>query len=237
MNVSRLVASVGGYFYSIGEKLIAVHLYGGATTTFKIGDTAVTLSEKSNYPWDGKISIKISPENAAAFTLKLRIPAWAEDKAKAMVNGKAVKIKGALQKGYLAIDRTWKENDEVRLDLPMDVRRIYANPLVKADQNKVALARGPLVYCVEQKDNGKAPVATLVLPRRAKVVASKKALFGGITVLKSKGKALSPRGWEGSLYLNLPPVTEDKTITAVPYYAWNNRGQNAMRVWVNEDSR
>ncbi len=236
MNVSRLVASVGGYFYSTGEKLVAVHLYGGATATFKIGETAVTLSEKSNYPWDGKISIRISPENAVAFTLKLRIPAWAENRAKALVNGKAVKIKGVLQKGYLAIDRIWKNDDEVRLDLPMDVRRIYANPLVKADQNKVALARGPLVYCVEQKDNGKVPVATLVLPRRAKVVARKKALFGGITVLRSQGKALSRKGWEGSLYLNLPPVAENTTITAVPYYIWNNRGPNAMRVWVNEES-
>jgi uncharacterized protein len=236
MNVSRLVASVGGYFYSTGENMVAVHLYGGATSTFKMGDTTVMLSEQSNYPWDGKISIRISPEHAASFTLKLRIPAWAEDKAKALVNGKAVKIKGVLQKGYLAINRTWNKDDKVRLDLPMDVRRIYANPLVKADQNKVALARGPLVYCVEQKDNGKTPVATFVLPRKAKAVASKKALFGGITVLKSKGKALSRKGWKGSLYLNHPPIAENTTITAVPYYTWNNRGPNAMRVWLNEES-
>jgi uncharacterized protein len=174
MNVSRLVASVGGYFYSTGEKLVAVHLYGGATSIFKMGDTTVTLSEKSNYPWDGKISIRISPDHAAAFTSKLRIPAWAEDTAKAFVNGKAVKIKGALQKGYLAVNRTWNKGDEVRLVLQMNPRRIYPNPLVKADQNKVALAQGPLVYCVEQKDNGMTPVTTLVLPRSAKVIASKK---------------------------------------------------------------
>jgi DUF1680 family protein len=236
MNVSRLVASIGGYFYSTGKDLIAVHLYGGAETTVQLGDNTIGIAEASNYPWDGKISIRISPAKLAAFTVKLRIPAWAEKKAKASVNGKPVQIARNLQKGYLTIERTWRKGDVIRLDLPMDVRRIYANPLVRADQGKVALARGPLVYCVEQKDNGKTPVATLVLPRKAKITDARKGLFGGITVLKAKGKAMSRKGWESSLYLNLPPVSGQATITAVPYYTWNNRGPNAMRVWINEES-
>jgi uncharacterized protein len=235
MNVSRLVASVGGYFYSTGKDLIAVHLYGGASATLDLNGNTVRLMETSNYPWDGKVAIRVSLEKPATFTMKLRIPAWAEKKAKASVNGKTVKIKGALQKGYLTVKRSWQHGDVIRLDLPMDVRRIYANPLVKADQGKVALARGPLVYCVEQKDNGKTPVATLALPRKAKIADAKVKLFGGITVLKAKGRAMSRKGWESSLYLNLPPVTEPATITAIPYYAWNNRGPNAMRVWINEE--
>jgi uncharacterized protein len=234
MNVSRLVASVGGYFYSTGKDLIAIHLYGGASTTLSLGNNKISLAETSNYPWDGKIAITVSPVTPTAFTVKLRIPSWAEKEAKASVNGKAVPVGRNLQKGYLTIKRTWQKGDIIKLDLPMDVRRIYANPLVKADQNKVALARGPLVYCVEQKDNGKTPVSTLVLPRKAKIADAKKGLFGGITVLQAKGKAMSRKGWEGSLYLNLPPVAEMKTITAVPYYVWNNRGPNAMRVWINE---
>ena len=234
MNVSRLVASIGGYFYSTGKNLIAVHLYGGASATLDLDGNKVRLSETSNYPWDGKIILKVSPGKAAEFTMKVRIPAWAEKKAKASVNGKALHVGGNLQKGYLTIRREWNEGDTIRLDLPMDVRRIYANPLVKADQSKVALARGPLVYCVEQKDNGKTPVAMLVLPRGAKITTASKSLFNGIKVLKAKGKTMSRKGWEGSLYLNRPPVTEPATITAVPYYAWNNRGPNAMRVWINE---
>jgi uncharacterized protein len=236
MNVSRLVASIGGYFYSTGKDLIAIHLYGGAETSVDLGGTKVHVAETSNYPWDGAITVRINPAKEKSFTLKLRIPAWAEAGAKATVNGKAVKIKGALQKGYLVITRAWQKGDVVKLDLPMDVRRIYANPLVKADQNKVALARGPLVYCVEQKDNGKTPVATLMLPRKGKISTAKKGLFGGITVLQTKGRAMSRKGWERSLYLNQPPVTEPATITAIPYYAWNNRGPNAMRVWINEDN-
>jgi uncharacterized protein len=236
MNVSRLIASIGGYFCSTGKHLIAIHLYGGADADINLDGNRVKLSERSNYPWDGAISIAVSPETERTFTLKLRIPAWAETAAKASVNGKPVTIKGKLDRGYLAIKRAWKKGDVVNLVLPMNVRRIYANPLVRADQNKVALARGPLVYCVEQIDNGKAPVSTLMLPRRAKISASKKKTLGGITVLKSNGKALSRKGWEGSLYLNLPPVKTDATITAIPYYAWNNRGPNAMRVWVNEES-
>ena len=234
MNVARLVASIGGYYFSTGKDLIAVHLYGGAATKLMLGQTTVSISETSNYPWDGKISIKVSPDQPTQFVMKLRIPAWAEKKAKASVNGKAVAVGSNVQKGYLTLKRTWVKGDVIRLDLPMEVRRIYANPLVKADQNKVALARGPLVYCIEQKDNGKTPVSSLVLPRKAKVTTAPKPLFNGITVLKAKGKAYSRKGWEGSLYLNLPPVAEAATLTAVPYYAWNNRGPNAMRVWINE---
>ncbi len=234
MNVSRLIASIGSYYYSTGEDLIAIHLYGGAAAEFQLGETKVALTEKSNYPWDGKIRIKVSPVKPATFTIKLRIPAWAEKKAKASVNGKAVQVSRNLQKGYLTIKREWQKGDVIRLDLPMNVRRIYANPLVKADQGKVALARGPLVYCIEQKDNGKTPVTSLVLPRKAKVSHLLTSQLGGIVTLKSKGKVMLHKS--GELYLGHPPSTAPATITAIPYYAWNNRGQNALRVWINEGS-
>ncbi len=189
MNVARLISSIGGYYYSTGKDLIAIHLYGGASTVLALGGNKISISETSNYPWDGKIRIKVTPATPASFTIKLRIPAWAEKKAKAAVNGKAMQVSRNLQKGYLTVKREWHKGDVITLDLPMDVRRIYANPMVKADQGKVALARGPLVYCIEQKDNGKTPVATLMLPRKAKVANAKMSLFGGITVLKAKGKA------------------------------------------------
>lgn len=234
MNVSRLIASVGGYFYSTSKNAIAVHLYGGASVKCKLGTTSVELEERSNYPWDGKIKISVSPERETEFTVKLRIPEWAEAKARALVNGKAIKVSNSQAKGYLEITRSWKKGDVIRLELPMEVRRIYANPLVKADQGKVALARGPLIYCIEQKDNTKVPVATLVLPRKSKAKTVRKNILGGVLTLQAKAEKLSSKEWQGSLYLGLPPVTHGTPMTAIPYYAWNNRGPGQMRVWIPE---
>lgn len=234
MNVSRLVASIGGYFYSVGKSVLAVHLYGGATGKIEIDGTKVKIAETSNYPWDGKIRIKIDPEQEAKFALKLRIPAWGAKKAKATLNGKAVNVGKGLQKGYLTIERTWTKGDVVALDIPMDARRIYANPAVKADVGKVALARGPLVFCLEQVDNPKAPVGNIFLPPKSKIAARKKKMLGGTVVLEAAANSLSRKQWEGSLYLELPPVTVPTKLTAIPYYQWANRGANAMRVWINE---
>jgi DUF1680 family protein len=235
MNVSRLVASIGGYFYSVGDRTIAVHLYGGAQANIKLGATSVKLTETSNYPWDGKIKVNIDPDAETKFVLKLRIPAWSHGKTKAKVNGKAFNTKTNMAKGYLVIDRKWNAGDVVTLDIAMPARRIYANPAVKADVGKVALARGPLVYCVEQVDNAKTPVSNLFLPQKAKVAVEKKQkLLGGTVVLKASARTLSRKQWEGSLYLDLPPVDLPATLTAIPYYQWANRGKNAMRVWINE---
>ncbi len=235
MNVSRLVASIGGYFYSAGKNTIAVHLYGGADAEIKLGNNVVKLKETSNYPWDGKIKIKIDPKSEQSFALKLRIPAWSHGKAKAKVNGKNINVKSNLQKGYLTIDRNWKAGDVVALDLPMEARRIYANPAVKADVGKVALARGPLVYCLEQLDNAKTPVTNVFLSQKSKIKAEAKSkLLGGTVVLKAPAGVLSRKQWEGKLYLDLPPVEMPTTLTAIPYYQWANRGPNAMRVWINE---
>jgi DUF1680 family protein len=232
MNVARLIASIGGYFYSVGKDTIAVHLYGGADATIKLGDNEVKLKETSNYPWDGKITIKVSPKTEQAFTLKLRNPAWCHDEAKASVNGESGDWK--IEKGYLAITRTWKKGDTVKLALPMQVRRIHANPAVRADLGKVALARGPLIYCVEQVDNGQVPVTDFFLPQKAKISVETSEQLGGMRVLKVPARALSRKQWEGALYSDATPVEEVAELTAIPYYQWANRGPNAMRVWINE---
>jgi DUF1680 family protein len=234
MNVSRLVASVGGYFYSTGKDVLAVHLYGGNSATVDVGGRKVKVKETSTYPWSGKINFVINPEVASEFMVKLRIPGWVR-KATARINGVAIDVPGNLQEGYLAIRRTWKPGDAIDLELPMPVERVYAHPAVKADIGRTALKRGPLVYCAEQVDNPAVPVDRIRLPRRAKLDTRERAdLFDGIVTVTAEGMAAAD-DWKDSLYRREPAATTPQSWTAVPYYLWNNREPGKMLVWIPED--
>ncbi|MEX2318885.1 MAG: beta-L-arabinofuranosidase domain-containing protein, partial [Bauldia sp.] len=234
MNVSRLVASIGGYFYSTGKDTLAVHLYGGTAATIAVGDRKVRVTESSAYPWSGSIRLAIDPETPAEFTVKLRIPGWARD-ASARINGAGIDVAGDVRNGYLEIRRTWSPGDAVDLELPMPVERVYAHPNVRMDAGRVALKRGPLVYCVEQVDNPKIPVPRIRLPRSAHLAASERAdLFGGIVTVVAEGEAAGVEDWDGRLYRNEPSREDPAAWTAVPYYLWNNRGPGRMLVWIPE---
>jgi DUF1680 family protein len=234
MNVSRLVASVGGYFYSTSSDTLAVHLYGGNSARVSVGSTTVRVRETSDYPWSGSIRIAIDPETPATFTLKLRIPGWARN-ATARVNGEAIDVARSIDKGYLAISRTWAAGDAVDLELPMPVERLYAHPSVAMDAGRAALKRGPLVYCAEQVDNPSVPVARVRLPRTARVAATERRdLFDGIVTVTVDGKAIGGEGWADTLYRTEPPQAVAATWTAVPYYLWNNREPGKMMVWIPE---
>ena len=235
MNVSRLVASVGGYFYSTGKDVLAAHLYGGNSATVDIGGRKVNVKETSNYPWSGKINLAINPEAASEFTVKLRIPGWARN-ATARVNGAAIDVAGNLKDGYLAIRRTWKAGDVVDLELPMPVERVYAHPAVKADIGRTALKRGPLVYCAEQVDNPAVPLDRIRLPRAARLATGERAdLFDGIVTVTAEGMAADAADWKDSLYRREPAAETPQSWTAVPYYLWNNREPGKMLVWIPED--
>ena len=232
MNVSRLVASVGGYFLSTANDGVAFHLYGGIATTQEIAGTQVGLREVSNYPWSGDIAIHVDPAKPTAFDVKLRIPGWCEG-ASVTVNGKAVSL-DAVANGYLTINRTWQAGDVIALTLPMPPVRLYAHPGVIMDAGRIALKRGPLVYCVEEIDNPGGRVQRLKLPRNAELKAETRAdLFDGVVTLKAKALAIKEGDWT-SLYRTAPPADDVATLTAVPYYLWANRGQGSMMVWVPE---
>ena len=232
MNVSRLVASVGGYFLSVAKDGVAFHLYGGISSDVVIGGTRVSLREVSTYPWSGDIAIHVDPEQPAAFDVKLRIPGWCQD-ARVSVNGDVVDM-GAVGNGYLTIRRTWRKGDVVTMDLPMPPVRLYAHPGVIMDAGRVALKRGPLVYCLEEADNPGGRVQRLKLPRAAELRAETRAdLFDGIVTLKADALAIRESDWQ-TLYRSTPPVDEKATLTALPYYLWANRGQGSMIVWVPE---
>ncbi len=231
MNVARLVASVAGYFYALADTEIAVHLYGGATTTLPVAGGTVTLTETSDYPWDGRISIALDPKGTGPFTLSLRVPAWCQG-ASATLNGAPVAM--TVERGYLKITRNWQPGDTVQLTLPMTPERLYAHPDVRHDAGRVALRRGPLVYCCEQHDNP-APINRLRLPPQSTLTARNRPdLLGGITVIEAAATAEDATAWSNHLYSTRRAAMLATTLTAVPYYIWCNRTPNPMQVWLQE---
>jgi hypothetical protein len=209
---------------------IHVNLYAAGDATIALPSGKVRIKQTTRYPWDGNVKFTVTPEQVKDFALKLRIPQWCQG-ATVSINGKSL---GELvnDKGYVTIDGAWTAGDVVELNLPMPVRRAKADPRVKANVGRVALQRGPIVYCVEAVDNnGRA--MNLALPPDAELFAEHRGqLLGGVTVIKGKALARQKE--------NEPPKTVE--FTAVPYYAWDNRdgGANAgaggeMVVWLPED--
>lgn len=231
MNVSRLVASVGGYFLSTAPDGIAFHLYGGVSSRLDVAGTSVAVREVSNYPWSGDIRIEIAPDAPAAFYVKLRIPGWAKSFSLS-VNGETVT--GEPVNGYVTVHRLWSKGDSIALDLPMPAERVYANPGVIMDVGRVALRRGPLVYCIEEPDNPGGAVQRFKLPRAAELKSSTRAdLFDGIVTLTAPARAIDPADF-AELYRSTPPREADASLTALPYYLWANRGRSSMVVWIPE---
>ncbi|CAH2398220.1 glycoside hydrolase family 127 protein [Mesorhizobium escarrei] len=234
MNSSRLIASIGGYFVSASENAIAFHLYGGVSTNIQLATGNVFLRETSAYPFFGSIRIEVSPDAPAEFTINLRIPGWAHE-AEASVGGCAVDVTACTRNGYLAISRLWNAGDTIALELPISPERIYAHPSVKQDIGRVALKRGPLVYCVEEVDNPGGAVQQLKLPRDARIETVERGdLFDGVVTLTASAERIEDQEWGDSLYRNAPPIVSGCRLTALPYYLWNNRAKGSMQVWLLE---
>ncbi|MBP7706581.1 MAG: glycoside hydrolase family 127 protein [Candidatus Aminicenantes bacterium] len=242
-NVARILTSVPGYFYAASKDEVYVNLYAQGTGKMKVAGTDLELVQTTEYPWQGDVRIEVKPAREAAFTLAVRIPGWAQNRpvptdlyaypepaaglATLKVNGEAVDL-GALDKGYALVTRTWKSGDVVELSLPMAVRRVFAHDAVEADRGRVAVERGPLVYCAEWTDNG-GRVANLVLPDAASLTAeSRPDLLNGVVVIKGEAEAAVEKG--GRI------VSEKTPLTLIPYYAWANRGKGEMAVWLARDA-
>ena len=231
-NLARLLASLGQYIYSHGEGGIAVHLYIQGTATLRIGDQEVRLRQETGYPWDGAVRIHVESDQPVACALHLRVPGWCREMA-VRVNGECSETAGRVERGYLRIERLWQRDDVVELRLEMPVERVYAHPAVRQDAGRVAVQRGPLVYCLEEVDNT-APPHRIALPRTGSLVANLDAdLLGGLTTIG--GPAVIEVAADGvPLYGDDPPALQPGRLTAVPYYAWANRRQGQMAVWIRE---
>jgi DUF1680 family protein len=231
-NIARLLASLGSYVYGQSDDGVWVHLYMGsqAKATLK-NHTEVSVSQDTRYPWDGEVSLTLRMPGNPAFGLYLRIPGWCED-AKVAVNGQPVED-DMTPGSYARIHRTWSDGDVVTLSLPMAVQRIEAHPNVTNDLGHVALRRGPLVYCLEEVDHD-ANVHAIELPMATPLTAAfEPHLLNGICVIRGEAQVRETAHWSGQLYRPVRHTgTRTVPITAVPYYAWNNRGQGKMTVWI-----
>ncbi|TIT31668.1 MAG: glycoside hydrolase family 127 protein [Mesorhizobium sp.] len=232
-NIGRMVASIGSYFYSLADDALAVHLYGDSTARFNIAGVPVTLTQASRYPWDGAVEITVEPQAAVEFTLHLRVPGWSSA-ARLEINGETIDLEDVTSDGYAAIRRNWKKGDRVRLDLEMPIERLYANPEVRQDAGRVALSRGPLIYCVEATDNDTS-LHRLTLPRTAGIeVHDEPDLLGGVVTLAATAQADAGDGWQDGLYRSEPPAKVETRLTAIPYFAWDNREPGEMLVWLRD---
>lgn len=230
-NVARLLASLGRYVYSVDDRGIHVHLYAGGSLQAECGGAAVTLTQRTDYPWDGRVELRIQSDRSATWTLRLRIPGWCR-RWSLTLNGRP--IHAAVRRGYALIRHRWSQDDAVRLDLAMPVERIAAHPSVAADVGRVALQRGPLVYCLEQCDHVGQEVHTVALPASVKLTVRRRPhLLGGVVTVEGRGVAADPNQWRGVLYAALPHVTGcGVSLRAVPYCVWANRKPGAMSVWM-----
>lgn len=229
-NVIRFMPSVPDYIYAQRDDTLYANLFIASTAQIKMDKSDVTISQESNYPWDGKITYQIRSDKKTPFCMKIRIPGWAREEPlpsdlysylgkndaafSISLNGETVETK--VSKGYAQLDDV-SAGDVVELDLPMPIRRVVANDKVEEDRGKVALERGPIVYCAEWTDNA-GRIADISIPDDAELdVEYRDDLLGGISVIK--GEALNKR--------------QTSTLVAIPYYAWSHRGPGEMAVWLN----
>ncbi|WP_042199407.1 glycoside hydrolase family 127 protein [Paenibacillus camerounensis] len=230
-NVARLLTSLNQYIYSVHGDTLYTNLYIGSESSFKLGGQEVAVSQQSSYPWEGKIQLKIDPAAAAKFGIAVRIPAWSAS-AELTVNGEAVDIASVLEQGYAVIRRTWTAGDVIELSFPMTATRVYAHPQLRADAGQTAIQRGPLVYCLEEADNG-ATLSSISLDEAGAFTERfDDSLLGGAVVVKTDGFRIDEGSWNGGLYGSMKAGVTPVEVTAVPYYLWGNRGSGEMKVWV-----
>lgn len=225
-NLTRLLASLGDYVYGVGENTLYVHLYAAGQVVAELSVGAVNLRQITDYPWSGNVRIEVVQAPSADWTLALRLPGWCRSPVVA-VNGEAVNAPAA--GGYATISRVWRAGDAVHLDLPMPIERVTARAAVSDDAGRVALQRGPLVYCLEEVDNG-ADLEALSLPWNAELTAAYRPdLLGGVTVIEGQADRLRDRP---ELYAFGPVENDRVPFVAVPYALWGNRGVGEMIVWL-----
>ncbi|KAA0215577.1 MAG: glycoside hydrolase family 127 protein [Leptolyngbya sp. PLA3] len=241
-NITRFLASVGGYMYAVRDEAIYVNLYGASTAEVPFGRQKVKLTQTTNYPWDGNVAIEVQPAFNSTFELRIRVPGWAQDRpipsdlyaydapghapVVLTVNGEPAPSRPD-EHGYIALDREWRQGDTVQLILPMPVRRVLSNDRVEANRGRVALERGPLVYCVEFADTPAARTHDLVLPDDAQIsIEQRPDLLGGVTTLNFTARSV--RAVDDDGHLSEVPVA----VAAIPYNVWSHRGRGEMDVWL-----
>ena len=239
-NITRFMASVPGYIYAKRGDALYVNLYAGGSADVDLSGGKIKVAQDTRYPWDGAVTITVTPEKSRHFTVNVRIPGWAREqpvpgdlyrfadqaapKPTIAVNGRS--LPWTSTDGYVAITRTWNPGDAIDLHLPMPVRRIVANEKVEADRNRVALQRGPIVYAAEWPDNPNGKVRNILLPADHPLTPEFRSdLLNGVEVIKGRAFGLS--------YNEKGAVQRvEQPFMAIPYATWANRGRGQMAVWL-----
>jgi uncharacterized protein len=241
-NICRLLPSMPGYMYAQKDEKLFVNLFASSDALFTVLGKPVTIAQQNNYPWEGNLKFTVSPKSPLAFSLLIRIPGWAQNtampsdlytfnsrsdiKIEIKINGSPVEY--TMENGYALLKRTWKKNDVVELSLPMEVKKVIATEKLKDNAGRIALQRGPLIYCAEWKDNnGKA--SNIILPSNSVFTTEyKPAMLNGVTILKGEATVIVTDTKENKVN------TVKQPFTAIPYYSWANRGKGEMTVWFPE---
>ncbi|ADW72692.1 MULTISPECIES: glycoside hydrolase family 127 protein [Rahnella] len=235
-NIARLLASLGHYIYTQRPDGVDINLYIGSDVEATIGGKALRLKQSGGYPWAEGVLIEIDTDQPLEATLALRLPDWCVS-PQVTLNGNPLELTSLTQRGYLRLTQEWQKGDRIEMMLPMPVMRVKGNALLRHVAGKVAVQRGPLVYCLEQADNG-SELHNIRLPGDAQFrLISGSGLFAGKTLLQTQGeRRTSVQASQQPLYRYNPPAqqTVPQTITFVPYFTWANRGEGEMRVWVDE---
>ena len=247
-NLCRFIPSMPGYIYGVRDNDLYVNLFAANTATLALGGKNVTIQQETNYPWDGDIAIKVLQNKAKAFNMMVRIPGWVQSRVvpsdlyaynddifstyEITVNGQ--KVDSELENGYMVINRNWKKGDVVRIHFDMPVRTVVASPRVSDDRGRVAVERGPLVYCTEWADNEGIDPHHLLLSRKPQFDVLPTY---GIENKEGNGQtfnvtAISAQVQEASISNEGKLAAKDVTIKLIPYYAWNHRGAGKMDVWL-----
>ncbi|MEI7984717.1 MAG: beta-L-arabinofuranosidase domain-containing protein [Armatimonadota bacterium] len=228
-NLARLIGQVGGLAYAQSSDSAYIMMFLGGTAKLNVGGKQVGLKVETKYPYQGEVKVTVDPANPTPFALKMRVPSWVTSVG-VSINGKQEKF--AVQQGFATIKRNWAKGDVVKLVMDMNVRRVISHPSVKDTFGKYALARGPLVYCLEGVDN-QFDMDQMGVPLNGAITAkSVKGLFGDTTVLEGEGFMTSEQSWSGKLFVNTEPAKTVK-FRAIPYCFWDNRKAGEMRVWIS----
>jgi len=233
-NLARLLASLGDYMYSVSDNTLYSHLFVGGTAQVEIAGQQLVIKQHSQLPWHGKVSYELQLGASADFGLAVRVPNWSSENV-LYVNGEKLELTGLVRNGYAVIERTWSNGDRVELELDMSIKRMKSHPRVRSNSGKVALQRGPIVYCIEQADNG-TDLQHVRLPETSELKLSfNSELAGGVYTIEATGLTADVSSWSDDLYAaNASLGLKEKKLTFIPYYTWANRGEGEMMVWVKE---
>jgi len=236
-NIERTLGKLPGYLYSTSQDGIYVHFFHNSVLNWHLENgTGLKITQETNYPWNGEVTLAIQPAKAEKFTIHVRVPGWSRETT-LEVNGKG---QPSPETGkYMAITREWKPGDRITLHFGVQPELMVANPRVESDYGKISVERGPLVYCIEQPDQ-QAAMADLAFTDAHGDFQSENRddLLQGIVMLKHAGLAFDPPLATLPLYQRLAMAekrgTKPVELSFIPYYSWANRGPQAMRVWVPE---